>query len=149
LVRPVLAIGNGQLVFKTKAKLTRAKCDRTKPCSACCARGQPKDCQFIAEGGDYAPIQQSYELRKLRAENLRLKERLRAGRISIEDEDSDFAASPESHLGDRAGSSQRRRTAKQKRFQGSEWQDSIYFGSPGLASVVADVSDAPWGFSQC
>ncbi|KAL5119421.1 hypothetical protein ACEQ8H_002690 [Pleosporales sp. CAS-2024a] len=92
------------------------------------------------EGGDYAPIQQSYELRKLRAENLRLKERLRASRIPIEDEDSDFAASPDSHLGERSGSSQRRRAAKQRRYQGSEWQDSIYFGSPGLASVVTDFA---------
>ncbi|KAH5688949.1 hypothetical protein HBI23_032060 [Parastagonospora nodorum] len=129
-----------QLLSCTKCRERKVKCDRTKPCSACCARGQPKDCHFIAEGGDYAPIQQSYELRKLRAENLRLKERLRASKIPIEDEESDFATSPDSHLADRSGSSQRRRTAKQKRFQGSEWQDSIYFGSPGLASVVTDFA---------
>ncbi|KAF2027732.1 hypothetical protein EK21DRAFT_71311, partial [Setomelanomma holmii] len=127
-----------QLLSCTKCR--ERKCDRTKPCSACCARGQPKDCHFIAEGGDYAPIQQSYELRKLRTENLRLKERLRASKISIEDEDTDPAASPDSQLGDRPSSSQKRRTAKQRRFQGSEWQDSIYFGSPGLASVVIDFA---------
>jgi hypothetical protein len=34
---------------------------------------------------------------------------------------------------------QKRQAMKQKRFQGSEWQDSIYFGSPGLATVVSDV----------
>jgi hypothetical protein len=130
-------VGNDRV--QVKEELTPIQCDRTKPCSACCARGQPKDCHFVAEDGDYAPIQQSYELRKLRAENLRLKERLRASRIPIEDEESDFEASPDSHLGERSGSSQRRRIAKQRRFQGSEWQDSIYFGSPGLASVVTDV----------
>ncbi|KAH9862803.1 hypothetical protein J1614_010896 [Plenodomus biglobosus] len=72
-------------------------------------------------------------------ENLRLKDRLRACRISIDDEDSDYAASPESQLGERSGPSQRRRTMKQKRFQGTEWQDSIYFGSPVLTSVMNDV----------
>jgi hypothetical protein len=49
--------------------------------------------------------------------------------------------SPGSQFGERPGSSQKRRAAKQKRFQGSQWQDSIYFGSPGLASVVTDVGD--------
>jgi hypothetical protein len=116
------------------------QCDRTKPCTACCARGAPKECHFIAEGGDYAPIQQSYEIRKLRAENLRLKERLRARKIPIEDDGSDAAASPDSHTGERpASSAQKRRAAKQRRFTGSEWSDSIYFGSPGLANVVVDV----------
>lgn len=129
-----------QLLSCTKCRERKVKCDRTKPCSACCARGAPKDCHFIAEGGDYAPIQQSYELRKLRAENLRLKDRLRAYRISIDDEDSDYAASPESQLGERPGPLQRRRTGKQKRFQGIEWQDSIYFGSPALNSVMSDFA---------
>ncbi|KAF1846327.1 uncharacterized protein K460DRAFT_356017 [Cucurbitaria berberidis CBS 394.84] len=129
-----------QLLSCTKCRERKVKCDRTKPCSACCARGAPKECHFVAEGGDYAPIQQSYELRKLRAENLRLKERLRASQIPIEDDDSDPAATPESQHGERSASSKKRRAAKQKRFQGSEWQDSIYFGSPGLASVVTDFA---------
>ena len=59
----------------------------------------------------------------------------------MEDDDSDYATSPEVQPGERPSPSQKRRNAKQKRFQGSEWQDSIYFGSPGLASVVTDVSD--------
>jgi hypothetical protein len=130
-----------QLLSCTKCRERKVKCDRTKPCSACCARGAPKECHFIAESGDYAPIQQSYELRKLRAENLRLKERLRASRISIEEEGSD--QSSESQIGERPGSSsQRKRTTRQRRFQGSEWSDSIYFGSPGLASVISDVSES-------
>lgn len=128
-----------QLLSCTKCRERKVKCDRTKPCSACCARGAPKECHFVAEGGDYAPIQQSYELRKLRAENLRLKERLRTSKISIDDEDSD--QSSESQPGDRSrASSIKRRAARQKRFQGSEWSDSIYFGSPGLANVITDVS---------
>lgn len=130
-----------QLLSCTKCRERKVKCDRTKPCSACCARGVPKECHFVAEGGDYAPIQQSYELRKLRAENLRLKERLRNSRISIEDDNSDESSG--SQPGDRSrASSMKRRAARQKRFQGSEWSDSIYFGSPGLATVIADVSKA-------
>ena len=129
-----------QLLSCTKCRERKVKCDRTKPCSACCARGSPKECHFVTEGGDYAPIQQSYELRKLRAENLRLKERLRSSRIAIEDDDSD--QSSESPSGDRSrASSTKRRAARQKRFQGFEWSDSIYFGSPGLASIIADVSN--------
>lgn len=94
----------------------------------------------MADGGDYAPIQQSYEIRKLRAENLRLKERLRASKVPSEEHESDLEGSPDSQFGERpTGLSQRRRAAKQKRFQGSEWSDSIYFGSPGLANVVIDV----------
>ncbi|XPS81632.1 hypothetical protein M3J09_013562 [Ascochyta lentis] len=128
-----------QLLSCTKCRERKVKCDRTKPCSACCARGAPKECHFVAEGGDYAPIQQSYELRKLRAENLRLKERLRTSRISIEDDDSDQSSG--SQPGDRSrASSIKRRAARQKRFQGLEWSDSIYFGSPGLANVIADFA---------
>ncbi|UPX11978.1 uncharacterized protein EKO05_0002556 [Ascochyta rabiei] len=128
-----------QLLSCTKCRERKVKCDRTKPCSACCARGAPKECHFVAEGGDYAPIQQSYELRKLRAENLRLKERLRTSRVSIEDDDSDQSSG--SQPGDRTrASSIKRRAARQKRFQGLEWSDSIYFGSPGLANVIADFA---------
>ncbi|PVH93108.1 hypothetical protein DM02DRAFT_634836 [Periconia macrospinosa] len=129
-----------QLLSCTKCRERKVKCDRTKPCSACCARGSPKECHFVAEGGDYTPIQQSYELRKLRAENLRLKERLRASRASVEDDESGVI-SPTSYLGDRQTSTkQKRRTVRQRRFQGPEWSDSLYFGSPGLANVIADFA---------
>lgn len=65
---------------------------------------------------------------------------MRASQIPIDDHESDHAVSPDSLLGERPlGMSQRRRATKQKRFQGSEWSDSIYFGSPGLANVVTDV----------
>ena len=137
-----------QLLSCTKCRERKVKCDRTKPCSACCARGAPKECHFIAESGDYAPIQQSYELRKLRAENIRLKERLRASKIAIQDEGSDDSS--ESPTGDRPdNASHKKRSTRQRRFQGSEWSDSIYFGSPGLASVISDVSVACTFESQC
>ena len=94
----------------------------------------------MAEGGDYTPIQQSYELRKLRAENLRLKERLRASKIPIEDEEAEHTSSPDPLYGEALGSrSYKRRSGRQRRFQGSEWSDSIYFGSPGLANIAHEV----------
>jgi hypothetical protein len=50
---------------------------RTKPCSACCASGCPSECHFsVGDGSDFAPIQQSYEIRELRLENKRLREQL-------------------------------------------------------------------------
>ncbi|CAN9191727.1 unnamed protein product [Alternaria alternata] len=131
-----------QLLSCTKCRERKVKCDRTKPCSACCARGSPRDCYFIAEDGNYAPIQQSYELRKLRAENLRLKERLRSCQIPLDDDDAGREISPDSVSREGAATSHKRRTTKQKRFQTSEWQDSIYFGSPGLATVVSDFAAA-------
>jgi hypothetical protein len=120
--------------------LTIPQCDRTKPCSACCARGLPKECHFVAEDGAYAPIQQSYELRKLRAENLRLKERLRASNMWTDDDEAERPASPDSRFGSSsANRSHKRRGPKQHRFQGPEWPDSLYFGSPGLANVINEV----------
>lgn len=118
------------------AILTCEQCDRTKPCSACCARGLPKECHFVlGEGAEFGPIQQSLELRKLRIENQRLKERLLAAKVPLLDESDD---DDESSSG-RPGPSNRRAT-KQKRFRTNEQTDSLYFGSPGLASVIADVS---------
>lgn len=68
------------------------QCDRTKPCSACCARGQPRQCHFVVgEDSDYYPIQQSYEIRKLRAENLQLKERLHRGKQAPLDSEKPIA----------------------------------------------------------
>jgi hypothetical protein len=58
-------------------KLIGDQCDRTKPCSACCASGCPSECHFsVGDGSDFAPIQQSYEIRELRLENKRLREQL-------------------------------------------------------------------------
>jgi hypothetical protein len=113
------------------------QCDRTKPCSACCARGLPKECHFVlGEGADFGPIQQSLELRRLRAENQRLKERLLADRSSVSEESETEEGSTHAKT-----SSAARQSTRQRRFRANEQIDSIYFGSPGLASVIADVSD--------
>lgn len=121
--------------------LTSSKCDRTKPCSACCASGHPKECEFlVGEGNDYSPIQQSYEIRKLRQENLELKkevQRLQHRILTDVDDEDDGDDSPEpkaSRTMSRVPS-----TARQKRFKTGDKVDNLYFGTPGLASVVSDV----------
>lgn len=44
-------------------------------------RGHPEDCVFlVGEGSDYKPIRQSYEIRELRRQNIKLKEQLRDSR---------------------------------------------------------------------
>ena len=130
--------------------LTSKQCDRTKPCSACCASGHPKECEFlVGEGNDYSPIQQSYEIRKLRQENLELKKEVQRlqHRIFTEGPDDDNV-SP-----DRKGSTGLSRapsTIRQKRFKTGDKVDNLYFGTPGLASVVSDVCRAePESVSVC
>ncbi|CAA9961076.1 Fungal trans multi-domain protein [Pyrenophora teres f. maculata] len=126
-----------QLLSCTKCRARKVKCDRTKPCSACCVRGSPRDCHFITEDGNYTPIRQSYELRKLRAENLRLKQRLNSLRISVDGEDLEYAQAVDSQSGEKLPSWHKR---KQQSFQTLESRDSIYFGSPGLTTVINEFA---------
>ena len=90
---------------------------------------------MLGEGADFGPIQQSLELRRLRAENQRLKERLLADRSSVSEESETEEGSANVKT-----SSAVRQSNRQRRFRANEQIDSIYFGSPGLASVIADVS---------
>jgi hypothetical protein len=113
------------------------QCDRTEPCSACCARGHPKDCEFLTgEGNDYSPIRQSYELRKLRQENQHLKQQLQVVQYVCSGEDDE-----EDGRGDRRGSTSTSRAAaaRQRRFKTNNRIDNLYFGTPGLANIVSDV----------
>ncbi|OAL45787.1 hypothetical protein IQ07DRAFT_603723 [Pyrenochaeta sp. DS3sAY3a] len=132
-----------QLLSCTKCRERKVKCDRTKPCSACCARGIPKECHFVTEGGDYAPIQQSYELRKLRAENITLKERLRANGLFIEDEESTAPVNALLKREDGLFSPTKRRPFVHGQSENHEWQDSLYFGSPSLAHILNDINLGP------
>ncbi|KXL49340.1 hypothetical protein M433DRAFT_64551 [Acidomyces richmondensis BFW] len=129
-----------QLLSCIKCRERKVKCDRTKPCSACCARGHPKECEFIVGDGDsYAPIQQSYELKRLRAENQRLKERLIAAKISYSGDEDDDGDSGE-HKGSKSSAS-RAAAAKQRRFKTDDKIANLYFGNPGLANIVHDFAN--------
>ncbi|KAI9830529.1 MAG: hypothetical protein M1819_005487 [Sarea resinae] len=70
----------------------------------------------------------SYELRKLRSENNRLKEWLRAHRLDESEEEAMFNLSNKPAF------------TRQRRFKGPERSDNLYFGSPGLASVINEAS---------
>lgn len=132
-----------QLLSCTKCRERKVKCDRTKPCSACCARGHPKECEFVVgEGNDYSPIQQSYEIRKLRLENQKLKERLQQARLTASGDDDD-----DDDSSDRKGSRTASRAAasRQRRFKTGDRVDNLYFGSPGLANIVSDFANLQMG----
>ncbi|KAK3676570.1 hypothetical protein LTR78_003344 [Recurvomyces mirabilis] len=127
-----------QLLSCTKCRERKVKCDRTKPCSACCARGHPKDCEFVVgEGNDYSPIQQSYEIRKLRQENQRLKERLQAARLSHSGDEED----DEDAFEQKGSKNSRSAAAKQRRFKTTDRVDNLYFGTPSLANIVHDFAN--------
>ncbi|KAM0720357.1 hypothetical protein Q7P37_004493 [Cladosporium fusiforme] len=132
-----------QLLSCTKCRERKVKCDRTIPCAACCARGHPKECQFIVgDGNDYSPIQQSYEIKDLRRENQRLREQLRDARAKQSTGDDDDVESPDRSSGK---TTSRAAAAKQRRFRTNERIDNIYFGTPGLANIVSDFANLQIG----
>ncbi|KAL4924860.1 Zn(II)2Cys6 transcription factor domain-containing protein [Aspergillus undulatus] len=50
-------------------RVRKVKCDRVKPCHACCTHGYPSKCVYeITPGEDFRPISQADEIRNLRAE---------------------------------------------------------------------------------
>ncbi|KAF2224742.1 fungal-specific transcription factor domain-containing protein [Elsinoe ampelina] len=124
-----------QLLSCSKCRERKVKCDRTKPCSACCARGHPRDCHFVlTEGSSFGPIQQSLELRKLRAENQRLKEQLlevRSG-ASLDTEDDKSGTGPSTHT----------LKSAQRKLGLEEPGESIYFGNPSMVNVVSEIKTA-------
>ncbi|KAF4552782.1 Diphthamide biosynthesis protein 3 [Elsinoe fawcettii] len=124
-----------QLLSCSKCRERKVKCDRTKPCSACCARGHPRECHFVlTEGSSFGPIQQSLELRKLRRENVRLKEQVLEGRSRppTESDEENPSAGPSLHP----------LKSAQRKLGLEEPGESIYFGNPGMASIVNDISAA-------
>lgn len=145
--RKVKVSNGSKVVVKLSRSTNIRQCDRCKPCSACCARGHPKECKFIVgEGNDYSPIQQSYEIRELRRQNQQLRQQLRDAQIPQSADEDDDEGSPD-HGG--AKPTSRATAARQRRFRTTERTDNIYFGTPGLASIVSDVGivDRWWSTS--
>ncbi|KKK25976.1 hypothetical protein AOCH_000978 [Aspergillus ochraceoroseus] len=61
-------------------RIRKVKCDRVKPCHACCVHGYPSKCVYDnAPGEDLKPISQADEIRNLRAEIQELAMRLNSG----------------------------------------------------------------------
>ncbi|KAJ6099012.1 hypothetical protein N7467_000547 [Penicillium canescens] len=60
-------------------RLRKVKCDRVKPCHACCAHGYPSKCVYEdVPDEDARPISQAEEIRNLRAEIRELRGRIDA-----------------------------------------------------------------------
>ncbi|CAG8125857.1 unnamed protein product [Penicillium salamii] len=58
-------------------RLRKVKCDRVKPCHACCAHGYPSKCVYDTVPDDEArPISQAEEIRNLRSEIRDLRSRI-------------------------------------------------------------------------
>ncbi|KAJ5676140.1 hypothetical protein N7462_009037 [Penicillium macrosclerotiorum] len=58
-------------------RLRKVKCDRVKPCHACCAHGYPSKCVYeTAPDEDARPISQAEEIKNLRAEIRDLRARI-------------------------------------------------------------------------
>ncbi|OJJ29764.1 hypothetical protein ASPWEDRAFT_46512 [Aspergillus wentii DTO 134E9] len=57
-------------------RLRKVKCDRVKPCHACCAHGYPSKCVFEVIPDDEGPIIQADEIRNLRLEIRDLRSRI-------------------------------------------------------------------------
>ncbi|OJJ50383.1 hypothetical protein ASPZODRAFT_2117719 [Penicilliopsis zonata CBS 506.65] len=58
-------------------RLRKVRCDRVKPCQACCAHGHPSKCVYepIADD-DLRPVSQAEEIRNLRAEIKKLRAKI-------------------------------------------------------------------------
>lgn len=65
------------------------QCDRIKPCQACCIRGLPSECEYVATNEDRYLISQSDAIESLRNEVARLKQRLVELNISDSPTDND------------------------------------------------------------
>lgn len=117
------------------------QCDRTKPCSACCASGRPKECVFEADQtGDYGPISQSYEIRELRRESQMLKKELCDVRTGRPDENNEDTVA---HGKSSVGSFSCVAAARKKKFESNARSDNIYFGTPEVTHAIANVCLAP------
>ena len=135
-------VGSGCVRRSALSNRVRYQCDRLKPCGACCARGHPKECEFIvAEGNDYEIIQQSYQLRELRKKNDELRKendelKKKLARTSPSSDEEMQGAGSSTRIGSKLN--QRQAQARQKAFR-TDQIDNLYFGTPGLASIVSDV----------
>ncbi|KAL2867644.1 Zn(II)2Cys6 transcription factor [Aspergillus lucknowensis] len=61
-------------------RVRKVKCDRVKPCHACCTHGYPSKCVYeVVPGEDFKPVSQADEIRNLRGEIKELSTKLNGG----------------------------------------------------------------------
>jgi hypothetical protein len=91
-------------------------------------------------------VLQAVELRQTRAENVRLKERLRKflseKQVKPDEYENEDTLLAENGLRQPPKVPSKPTGLRQRKFMTAEPTDNLYFGSPGLASVINDVSFA-------
>jgi len=121
-----------------------AQCDRVSPCEACCLRNIPEQCEYQLTEGARKPVLQAVELRLVRAENVKMKERMRRiisdKQVKLDDNDSDESPAMNDGLKLSPKVPVKPAGLRQKKFMTGEPTDNLYFGTPGLASVITDAS---------
>ncbi|KAL1986969.1 hypothetical protein VTN96DRAFT_5125 [Rasamsonia emersonii] len=65
-----------------KCRERKVKCDRAKPCRACCSRGLQSECEYNTNNEDRFQINQADIIENLRREVNRLKRRLACGAVN-------------------------------------------------------------------
>lgn len=87
---------------------------------------------------------QAVELRQSRAENVRLKERLRKllseKQVKLDEFEDEDTLLSENGVRRPPKVPSKPAGLRQRKFMSAEPTDNLYFGTPGLASVINDVS---------
>lgn len=118
------------------------QCDRIQPCTACSLHQIANHCHYDLSESERQPILQAEALKEKDRSILRLRNEiqlLRGNPVKAEpvDDDESGRIRPRMRLPPR--SSRRSATLGQKRFYGEPLDDNIYFGTPGMTSVVQEV----------
>lgn len=126
------------------------QCDRIKPCQACCIRGLPSECEYVATNEDRYLISQADAIEGLRNEVARLKQRLVELNISDSPTDSDSKDKELGFLQPGANPSPPESNSKDltlQRYSALETIINVIATAPPetVASAVAQVrAGAPW-----
>lgn len=134
----------GQVISPFSSLILRcSQCDRIQPCTACSLHQIATHCHYDLSEFERQPILQAEALKEKDRSILRLRNEiqlLRGQPIKTEplDDDQSGQIRPRMRLPPRIP--KRTTTVGQKRFHGGSFDDNIYFGTPGLTSVVQEVS---------
>ncbi|KAL8942820.1 MAG: hypothetical protein Q9216_001435 [Gyalolechia sp. 2 TL-2023] len=123
----------------------KVKCDRIQPCTACSLHQIAGMCQYDLTETERQPILQAEALKEKDKAIASLRSELQLlqsqPRVKMEPRDDDLAMDP-SHRNPMASiASSRPVNARQRRYQASMLNDSVYFGTPGTTSVVEEFAN--------
>lgn len=142
-----IAKGQGGCIILSSRLLQRpdsdtSQCDRIQPCTACSLHQIAGMCQYDLTETERQPILQAEALKEKdkAIANLRNELQLLQGqpRVKMEPRDDDLSMDHPYQM-PVAIAPTRPAQPRQRRFQSGTPHDSIYFGTPGTASVVEEV----------